>query len=296
MIDPVSASNSWARDFLVSRGGNFDLDSLASCATHRLPDKGTAKKDLEHVTGVLRELQSKLWAANYHSVLIVLQGMDASGKDGIIRHVMRGVNPLGCSATAFGPPGADDLRHHFLWRPQRYLPPSGHISIFNRSYYEEVLVVRVRPEILRYRKLFTDKTGMELWHKRYEDINAFEHHLYRNGTCVIKFFLNVSADEQRKRLLKRIDDPLRHWKFSPSDVDDRALWTDFRLAYRDMLQATSTDWAPWYVIPSDHKWYARSAVAHVITERISELNPQYPMLPKDHLDRIEAARKVLLSS
>ena len=207
----------------------------------------------------LAEAQDRLYAANRWSILIVLQAMDAAGKDGTIKHVMSGVNPQGCQVFSFKHPSAEELDHNFLWRYAKALPERGRIGIFNRSYFEEVLVVRVHPELVNAEQVPGVKINDDFWADRFADINAFERHLSRNGTLILKFFLHISKDEQRKRLLKRLKDPKKHWKFAPGDLAERAFWNDYMMAYEQAISATSTKWAPWHIIPADHKWVSRAA-------------------------------------
>jgi PPK2 family polyphosphate:nucleotide phosphotransferase len=241
----------------------------------------------------LDEAQDQLYAAGRDSLLIVLQAMDAAGKDGTIKHVMSGVNPQGCQVFSFKAPSAEELNHDFLWRYARCLPERGRIGIFNRSYYEDVLITKVHPEILNLRKLPPGKVGKSFWEHRYEDINAFEHHLVRNGTTVLKFFLNVSKAEQKRRFLERLERPDKHWKFSPSDLSERAFWDDYMDAYQDAIRETSTKWAPWHVVPADHKWATRAIVADLITTAIRSLHPKPPELTEEQEKALEKARKSL---
>ncbi len=246
----------------------------------------------------LTEAQRMLWAHDRWAVLIVLQAMDAAGKDGVIRHVMSGVNPQGCRVHNFKQPSAEELDHDFLWRTTKALPERGMITIFNRSYYEEVLVVRVHPEHLRAQRLPADLEGSgsdrsDLWRKRYESINAFERHLARNGTVVLKFFLNVSKEEQRKRFLQRIDDREKHWKFSAGDVAERGRWDDYMSAYEEAIRATSTAWAPWHVVPADHKWAARALVAEVVTHTIRRLHDAFPETTPEQKRALAEAKRAL---
>lgn len=224
----------------------------------------------------LAEAQELLYAADQFSVLIVLQAMDAAGKDGTIKHVMSGVNPQGCQVFSFKKPSAEELDHNFLWRYMKSLPERGRIGIFNRSYYEDVLVVKVHPELLEQQKLPPGKRGKGFWKARYEDINAFEQHLVRNGTVIVKLFLNVSKDEQKRRFLERLQNPEKHWKFSSADLIERGFWEEYQDAYEDALSATSTAWAPWYVVPADHKWISRTVVADVVTNAIRSLKLKFP--------------------
>jgi PPK2 family polyphosphate:nucleotide phosphotransferase len=271
------------------------LKDLATTPPSDFTSKGEAKKALAEDVSALSEAQRILWADGRFSVLIIFQAMDAAGKDGTIRHVMSGVNPQGCEVYSFGPPSAEELKHHFLWRPTRYLPARGRIGIFNRSYYEEVLVVRVHPELLKPQNLPPGREGDELWTKRFEDINAFEQTLHRAGTCVIKFFLHVSKDEQRRRFLERLDDPNKHWKFSAADLRERQHWKEYRGAYEAMLAATSTHWAPWHIIPADDKWYMRAMVADIVAARIGELDLRYPELDDAARAELAAAKERLLA-
>jgi PPK2 family polyphosphate:nucleotide phosphotransferase len=256
--------------------------------------KELAKQRMEENLAALADAQGLLYADDRYSVLIVLQAMDAAGKDGTIKHVMSGVNPQGCQVFSFKKPSAEELDHNFLWRYMKCLPERGRIGIFNRSYYEDVLVVKVHPELLgRQLPRKDEKVGKKFWEERYYDINAFERHLVRNGTVVLKFFLNVSKGEQKKRFLERLDRPEKNWKFSPSDMAERAYWDDYMAAYEDALSATSTEWAPWYVVPADHKWVTRSVVADVVTRSILGLNLKAPEVSAEDCKRLAEARKKL---
>jgi PPK2 family polyphosphate:nucleotide phosphotransferase len=256
--------------------------------------KERAKESLEQNLKDLAEAQNLLYANDRYAVLIVLQAMDAAGKDGTIKHVMSGVNPQGCQVFSFKKPSAEELDHNFLWRYMKSLPERGRIGIFNRSYYEDVLVVKVHPEFLG-RQLPREKEtyGKKFWEKRYEDINAFEHHLVRNGTVILKFFLNVSKDEQKKRFLERLDRPEKNWKFSTADLAERGYWDEYMVAYEDALTATSTDWAPWYVIPADYKWITRAVVSDIVTNAIRELDLKYPDVTDAQRKLLAEARKKL---
>jgi PPK2 family polyphosphate:nucleotide phosphotransferase len=257
--------------------------------------KKFAEELLSQDVSKLAEAQELLYAANSWSVLLIFQAMDAAGKDGTIRHVMSGVNPQGCQVFSFKHPSAEELDHNFLWRCMKALPERGRIGIFNRSYYEEVLIVRVHPELLKAQRIPGAKPTKDLWQARYQDINHFEQHLARNGTAIIKFFLNVSKEEQRQRFLERIDDPQKHWKFSAADVEQRAYWDDYMRAYEKMLAATSTPWAPWYVIPADHKWVTRAMVANIIVSTIRDLKLSYPTVSAADAKRIKESRRKLAS-
>jgi len=241
----------------------------------------------------LADAQSLLYANDTYSVLIVLQAMDAAGKDGTIKHVMSGVNPQGCQVFSFKKPSSEELDHNFLWRYMKSLPERGRIGIFNRSYYEDVLVVKVHPEILDHQKLPNGKRGKGFWKARYEDINAFEQHLVRNGTVIIKFFLNVSRDEQKRRFLERLNNPEKNWKFSAADLEERGYWDDYQQAYEDAMEATSTEWAPWYVVPADKKWITRAVVADIVTNTIQSLDLSYPEVTNAQRAVLAEAQKSL---
>jgi len=256
-------------------------------------DKGEAKDLLEEGVERLAELQQRLYADNRWSVLIVLQAMDAAGKDSLIKHVMSGINPQGVQVFSFKEPSKEELDHNFLWRIARALPERGRIGIFNRSHYEEVLVVRVHPEYLKGQRLPEVLNGKDIWHQRFDDIRAFEKHLARNGTLILKFFLNVSRDEQRKRFLDRIDEPGKRWKFSMGDVAERKLWPQYMDAYEDMIRETSTPEAPWYVIPADKKWFTRLAVAGAMADALESLKLAYPTVEGAALAELEKAKAAL---
>ena len=255
--------------------------------------KKEAKRILERNQDSLSEAQELLYASDTYSLLLIFQAMDAAGKDGTIKHVMSGVNPQGCQVFSFKRPSAEELDHHFLWRYTNRLPERGRIGIFNRSYYEEVLVVKVHPEILGTQRIPGDKGGQGFWEARYEDINNLEKHLARNGTLILKFFLNVSRDEQRRRFLERLEDPEKHWKFSEADLAERDFWDQYMDAFETAINATSTEWAPWYVIPADHKWVMRAIVSQVITETILSLDLEYPKASKEKEQRMEEVRRAL---
>jgi PPK2 family polyphosphate:nucleotide phosphotransferase len=285
--------------FRVEPGRKVRLKNFDTSWQHakRLGGKDAAKRDADEILNrsrkELAEAQDLLSANDTFSILVVLQAMDAAGKDSTIKHVMSGVNPQGCMVFPFKQPSAEELDHNFLWRYAKALPERGRIGIFNRSYYEEVLVVRVHPELLGRQKLPPGRRGKSFWKDRYEDINAFERHLVRNGTVILKFFLHVSKKEQKKRLLERLDDPAKHWKFSPADLDERAIWGEYMDAYEDALTATSTLWAPWYVVPADHKWVTRTIVADILAATIRDLDLRYPSLPPAREEALAEARKRL---
>ena len=250
---------------------------------------------LERGVQLLAEYQTRLAAQDTYGVLVCLQALDAGGKDGTIRHVMSGVNPQGVSVNSFKVPSAEELDHDFLWRYTRRLPARGEIGIFNRSHYEEVLVVRVHPEILERQHLPAEAMGKHIWRRRYEEINGWERYLCDNGFKVVKLFLNLSKEEQRTRFLKRLDLPEKNWKFSSHDVAERQYWDDYQEAFSEMLTHTSTDWAPWYVIPADHRWFARIAAAAVIVNALIEIDPQYPKPSPEALAELMKAKEELLA-
>ncbi len=256
--------------------------------------KESAKRVLDENLTDLAEAQNLLYADDHFAVLIVLQAMDAAGKDGTIKHVMSGVNPQGCQVFSFKRPSAEELDHNFLWRYAKCLPERGRIGIFNRSYYEDVLVVKVHPELLgRQLPLKNGKVGKRFWKQRYDDINAFERHLVRNGTVILKFFLNVSKKEQKARFLERLERPEKNWKFSMSDLTEREYWDDYVKAYEHALSATSTRWAPWYVIPADYKWVTRAVVADIVTSTLCGLDLKYPEASGEQRKMLEEARRKL---
>jgi PPK2 family polyphosphate:nucleotide phosphotransferase len=247
----------------------------------------------EDVTA-LAEAQEKLYAADSWSLLVIFQAMDAAGKDGTIKHVMSGINPQGCQVFSFKHPSAEELEHNFLWRCSKALPERGRIGIFNRSYYEEVLIVKVHPELVSAQRIpGADPHDKKFWQHRYDDIREFETHLARNGTAIVKFFLNVSKEEQRQRLLDRINEPEKHWKFSAGDVAEREYWDDYMAAYEECLRETSTKEAPWYVVPADHKWVTRAMVAGILTETIGNLNLQWPKVTEAQKRAIAASKRTL---
>ena len=255
--------------------------------------KARAEAFLKTNLAALSAAQQVLWATDRHAVLVVLQAMDGAGKDGTIKHVMSGVNPQGCQVFNFKRPSEEDLDHTFLWRFMKALPERGRIGIFNRSYYEDVLVVRVHPEILDRQKLPQGSRGHRFWEDRFDDINAFERHLVRNGTLVLKFFLHISKAEQRRRFLARLTDPAKHWKFSDSDLDERGHWDAYQDAFEDAFRHTSTKWAPWWVIPADHKWVARTLVATIMTRAIQDLGLKMPTVTRERLRELEGAQRRL---
>ncbi len=282
------------RRFRVDDPDRFRLASVDCGDTGGLDiDKDDAKSMLAADAKRLADLQERLYGGDRWSLLIILQGMDTAGKDGVIEHVMSGVNPQGCEVHSFKAPSAEELDHDFLWRAAVRLPTRGRIGIFNRSYYEEVLVVRVHPEMLARQKLPATLVTEHIWKERYENIIAFERHLVSNGTAILKFFIHISKEEQRRRLLARLDDPAKHWKFSVGDIAERKLWKKYMAAYEDMVRATSTANAPWYVVPADKKWFTRLVVARAVLETLQRLDPQFPRVEGAALDELRKARAVL---
>jgi PPK2 family polyphosphate:nucleotide phosphotransferase len=283
-----------AKRFRIDKPGKFRLADHDPAECYGLTvDKRESKVMLAEGIERLSELQQRLYANNRWSVLIVLQAMDAAGKDSLIKHVMSGLNPQGVEVYSFKQPSEEELSHDFLWRVGQRLPANGRIGIFNRSHYEEVLTVRVRSELLERQKLPKELSGKGLWQQRFDDIRAFERHLARNGTLVLKFFLNVSKDEQRKRFLERIDEPAKRWKFSFGDVADRKLWPKYMAAYEDLIRQTSRPEAPWYVIPADHKWFTRLAVAAALVQELRALDLDFPRVTGGALKELRKARKAL---
>jgi PPK2 family polyphosphate:nucleotide phosphotransferase len=283
-----------AKRFRIDQPDKFKLADCdpADCCGLSI-DKDEAKEMLKNSIERLSELQEKLYANNKWSVLIVFQAMDAAGKDGVIKHVMSGVNPQGVQVHSFKAPSEEELDHDFLWRIGKALPERGRIGIFNRSHYEEVLTVRVHQEYLAKQRLPDAVNGKKIWKRRFDDIRAFEQHLARNGTLVLKFFLNVSLQEQRKRFLARIDEPGKRWKFSMGDVTERKLWPKYMDAYEDLIRETSRDEAPWYVVPADNKWFTRLAVAGAIVGAMKRLDLAYPTVEGEALKALQTAKKAL---
>ena len=278
----------------------IDKPAKFKLADHDPAERFGLSTDIEDVRPILAEgmsrlseLQERLYADGRWAVLIVLQGMDAAGKDGVIKHVITGVNPLGCEVHALKAPSVEELEHNFLWRAGRWLPERGHIGIFNRSHYEEVLVVRVHRELLARQKLPPSVTKKNIWKHRFQDIRTFEHHLARNGTLVLKFHLRISKDEQRKRFLARLDEPAKRWKFSASDIAERKYWDNYMVAYEEMIRETSTDYAPWYVIPADHKHVAWVVVSAAIVEALKALKPTYPKISGKALNELKKSERAL---
>ena len=280
--------------FRFDGAGEFHLKS------HKTNEKGDLDKDkgekiIEANRKRLNDFQEKLYAQDRWSLLLIFQGMDAAGKDSAIKSVFDGVNPQGCEVTSFKQPSSRELDHDFLWRSMIALPQRGRIGIFNRSYYEECLVVRVHPEILAKEKMPRQLVTKNIWRERFEDISAFERYLARNGTVILKFFLNVSKQEQRERFLDRLDEPAKNWKFSLADISERALWAKYQAAYQEMVRHTSTKSAPWHVVPADHKWFARVVIGSTIVAALDRLDLQFPKVDKAELSEFKQVRKALLA-
>src|SRR5437588_4204754 len=294
----IKRARKFAKPFRISKGKDFrlkDVDPGDTLQFTKEQDKPRAKEALASGIVALAELQDKLYAHDKWAVLLIFQAMDAAGKDGAIKHVMSGVNPQGCQVYSFKSPSAEDLDHDYLWRCMKCLPNRGQIGIFNRSYYEEVLVVRVHPEFLKKQKLPSKLMDKEIWEKRFEDIRNFEQYLARNGVVVLKFFLHVSKKEQKRRFLERIDDPLKNWKFSSNDAAERDYWDQYMDAYERLIQETATKDAPWYVVPADNKWFTRVVVAAAVMETLASLDLAYPEVDEGKLKELAAAKKKLLS-
>jgi PPK2 family polyphosphate:nucleotide phosphotransferase len=282
------------RRYRIADNKQFRLADISPADTWKLKSKDHAEEWLEKGVRRLSELQEKLYAQDQWGVLLIFQAMDTAGKDGTIKHVMSGVNPQGCEVYSFKAPSAEELDHDFMWRTTKRLPERGRIGIFNRSYYEEVLVVRVHPELLPGEKLPPPLVTKDIWQERYQDINAFERYLTRNGVIVRKFFLHLSKQEQRERLLSRLEQPEKHWKFSLDDIRERHKWGSYMRAYEEMIRHTATDCAPWYVVPADHKWFTRLVVAEVIVEALESLELNYPMVSRAKRKELAAVRTALL--
>jgi PPK2 family polyphosphate:nucleotide phosphotransferase len=283
----------FAKAFRVADGSHFRLKDFDPADTLALKSKEHAKETLERGIVRLAKLQEKLYAQDRWAILMILQAMDAGGKDSTINHVMSGVNPQGCQVTSFKTPSTEELQHDFLWRTSHSLPERGKIGIFNRSYYEEVLVVRVHPELLARQRIPTELVLDDIWKRRFEDINAFESHLSENGIVVLKFFLHISKKEQKRRFLERLEDPEKNWKFSVSDALERQHWEKYMRAYEDMIRNTSTKHAPWYVIPADHKWFARLVVAEATIEAMENLDLSFPKMDAERRKELKDARAAL---
>jgi PPK2 family polyphosphate:nucleotide phosphotransferase len=282
-----------AAPFRITNGKKFSLKDYDPDDTSGLKDKDDAQDLLEHGVTMLSQLQEKLYAQDRWGLLLIFQGMDAAGKDGVIKHVMSGVNPQGCDVWSFKTPSAEELDHDYLWRSHKVVPQRGKIGIFNRSHYEEVLVLRVHPELLQAEKLPPKVTSKDIWEQRYEDINAFESYLVRNGILVVKFFLHLSKNEQKKRFLERLEDSRKNWKFSMADIKERGYWKQYQDAYEETIQNTATKEAPWYVVPADNKWFSRVVAAMAIVTTLNDLNLSFPDVEKSKRKELAKIRESL---
>jgi PPK2 family polyphosphate:nucleotide phosphotransferase len=293
--DFLKQARKYSEPFCVTNGKKFRLKDVdpADTLDFESDEKPKAQEALAAGVEVLAELQEKLWAQDRWAVLIIFQAMDAAGKDGAIKHVMSGVNAQGCEVTSFKAPSAEELDHDFLWRCAKRLPERGRLGIFNRSYYEETLVVRVHQNFLAGQKLPENLKTKNIWKRRFRDITHFERYLTHNGILVLKFFLHVSKEEQQKRFLERIDDASKNWKFSLNDVREREHWDDYMDAYEQTIRQTASKYAPWYVVPADNKWFTRLVVAAAIVENMSSLDLEFPKLDKEQLEALQAAKQSL---
>jgi PPK2 family polyphosphate:nucleotide phosphotransferase len=282
-----------AKSYRIDNGKHFRLKDFNPADTGHWKSIDEAKEHVQKDIERMRKLQDMLYAQDCWSLLLIFQALDAAGKDGTINHVMSGVNPEGVQVYSFKQPSSIEMQHDFLWRTTRDLPERGHIGIFNRSYYEEVLIVRVHPKLLEAEKLPPSLVTKNIWDERFEDIRSFERHLARNGTVIRKFFLHLSKKEQKQRFMARLDEPEKNWKFSADDVHERAYWDDYQNAFEDMIRNTATKHAPWYVIPADNKWFTHLAVAAVIVETLEELNLAYPKVDAAKRKELAAARRLL---
>jgi len=294
---PFENARKLIKRYRITRGETFRLRDVDPSDTGELTseDKPRAQAALRSGIDALVRLQDMLYAQDRWALLAIFQAMDAAGKDSAIKHVMSGVNPAGCRVASFKAPSPEELDHDYLWRCERELPERGRIGIFNRSYYEEVLVVRVHPELLAREKLPARLLEGDLWKQRYEDIRHFERFMGRNGTCIVKFFLHVSRGEQRRRFLERLDDPAKQWKFSSADLEERARWKKYMRAYEQMIRATASENAPWYVVPADHKWFTRIVVAAVMVDALESLDLSYPKLTPAQRTELAKIRRALVA-
>lgn len=283
-----------AKGYRVDDGKHFRLRDFDPADTGKWKSEEDAKDQVQKDIAHMADLQAKLYAQDNWSVLLIFQALDAAGKDGTIKHVMSGVNPEGCEVHSFKAPSDTELQHDFLWRTTRHLPERGHIGIFNRSYYEEVLIVRVHSEVLKQEKLPPSLVTKKIWDERFQDIHDFERHMARNGTVIRKFFLHLSKKEQRKRFLKRLKEPAKNWKFSAADIRERKYWDDYQKAYEEMIRNTASKHAPWYVVPADNKWFTHLVVAAAIVETLEDINPSFPKVDAAKRKEIQAAGKELL--
>jgi PPK2 family polyphosphate:nucleotide phosphotransferase len=296
MKDIVKMAKKLSRPMRVDDGAKFRLKDVDPGDTlwFKSKDKDRAKEGLETGVQALAELQDLLYAQDRWALLLIFQAMDAAGKDGAIKHVMSGVNPQGCQVYSFKAPSDEELDHDFMWRVMKSMPERGRIGIFNRSYYEEVLVVRVHPEILHKQKVPAELITKNVWDERYKDIKSLERYLTRNGIVIRKFFLHVSREEQKQRFLARLDEPEKRWKFSVGDSKERQFWKDYMNAYEQMIQNTATGYAPWYVVPADNKWFTRLVVAGAVIDALNSLNMQYPKVSKEKEEELQAVKEILL--
>ena len=283
-----------AKSHRVDEGKHFRLKDFDPADTGQLHSVDEAKDDLQKDIERMADMQAKLYAQDQWAMLLIFQAMDAAGKDGTIKHVMSGVNPEGCQVYSFKTPSDTELQHDFLWRTTQYLPERGHIGIFNRSYYEEVLVVRVHSEVLKNEKLPPSLVTKNIWDERFEDIRCFERHMARNGTVIRKFFLHLSKKEQKQRFLARLEEPEKNWKFSAADIHEREYWDDYQNAYEEMIRNTATRHAPWYVVPADNKWFTHLVVAAAIVDALQELGLSYPKVDAAKRKELHAARKTFI--
>ncbi len=290
----MSKTDKFAKSFRIEHGKKFRLKDVDPADVGGIESSAEAHELLEQGLVLLREMQEKLYAKDQWAVLLIFQGMDAAGKDSLVKHVMSGVNPTGCQVYSFKTPSAEELDHDFLWRTTRNLPQRGRIGIFNRSYYEEVLVVRVHPELLANEKIPDTLLSKKIWTQRFEDICAFEQHLARNGVVIRKFFLHVSKDEQRKRFLSRLKKSDKNWKFAEADVEEREYWDDYMCAYEEMIQSTAKPHAPWFVVPADNKWFTHLVVASAVVDALRELNLAFPKVDAKRRKELKAARDYLM--
>lgn len=292
----IQHAKNFSNQYCVGNGNDFRLEDYETKASFNLGSQGKSlvNETLQMGVDALAAMQDILYAQDKWSLLIIFQAMDAAGKDGAIKHVMSGVNPQGCQVSSFKAPSPEELDHDFLWRCQKHLPERGRIGIFNRSYYEEVLVVRVHEQILMNQKLPEKLVTKDIWENRFQDIRNFEKYLNRNGTIIIKFFLNVSKEEQKERFIERIDDPEKNWKFSTGDVKERGYWNDYMHAYEELIKNTSTEKSPWYVIPADNKSYARIAIASAIIQALDEMDLEYPTVSAEKIAELQTIKKALL--
>jgi PPK2 family polyphosphate:nucleotide phosphotransferase len=292
----IQAAHQLAKPYRITNGKKFRLKHVDPADTGDLKsaDKPRAKEALQNGVEAMAELQDVLYAQDRWSLLLIFQAMDAAGKDGTIKHVMSGVNPQGCQVSSFKGPTSEDLDHDYLWRCVKQLPERGRIGIFNRSYYEETLVVRVHPEFLAGQKLPKECVTKDIWKERFQDIRAFERYLHRNGTAVVKFFLHISKAEQQKRFLERLDDPEKNWKFSVNDARERGFWDDYMEAYEETIRETASENSPWYVVPADNKWFTRVIVAAAVIDALAAMKLQYPKVSEAKRQELAATRKELL--